>query len=116
MSKFLLNVALLFLVLSPFFVHAQTVPEEKISGLFSGLSFERFAQMVEAKSSYHFYFKSTEVDSLIINVNASQNTIEQILDRVFSETDLNYTIDHENRIFISKNRVLKLSISSNYFT
>jgi len=62
MNKLLLNAVLLFLMLSPFFIQAQALPREKISGIFSGISFESFAQMVEAKSAYHFSFTRAEAD------------------------------------------------------
>ncbi|HLU89789.1 MAG TPA: carboxypeptidase-like regulatory domain-containing protein [Cyclobacteriaceae bacterium] len=116
MNSILRNVPIFIFLLSSFFAGAQTVPEEKISGVFSGLSFERFARMVEDKSNYRFYFKDDEVDSLLINVTAFENTIRQILDNIFSGTDLQYAIDHQFRIFISRNEKLTLNLSPGYFT
>src|SRR5690554_5754100 len=113
MKRLLLFCAFLILLLPSLF--AQEKGDEKISGLFSGLSFERFAVMVEAQSSYRFYFKNEEVDSLQINVQAYENDLPQILNRIFKETDLIYSIDYKNRVFITKENPMDLALSPGYF-
>src|SRR5690606_31768744 len=115
MNKFLLTSAF-FLLLFPLSLYAQSDSGEKISGVFSGVSFESFAKMVEAQSSYRFYFKNADVDSLAINVHTYQHTIAEILDVLFSGTDLKYTIDRQQRVLITTNEKMALSLPPAYFT
>ena len=115
MNKFLLTSAF-FLLLFPLSLYAQSDSGEKISGVFSGISFESFAKMVEAQSSYRFYFKNADVDSLPINVHTYQHSLAEILDVVFSGTDLKYTIDRQNRVFITTNEKMALNLAPTYFT
>ncbi len=94
---------------------SQAQETREISGVFSGVSFERFAQMVEQKSSYRFFFNPDEIPDLTININAYQNTLPQLLNQLFKETDLQYTIDHHDRVFITKGEKLSYQPSENLY-
>lgn len=115
MRKLSLLGVFLILVLPSLFAQEQRNVDEKISGLFSGLTFDRFALTVEAQSAYRFYYKKEEVDSLQINVQAYENELTQILDRIFEGTDLVYSIDQKSRVFITKGKPLALALSPGYF-
>ncbi|WP_339715533.1 TonB-dependent receptor [Cyclobacterium amurskyense] len=115
MIKNLLRLCSLFLLMIAQHSFAQTPDQNRISGIFSGVSFERFAQMIESKSDYRMYFKQTDVDTLIININAYESPIEDLLKEVFKSTDLYYSIDNENRVFISKGSALDMKLSPGYF-
>ena len=115
MIKNLLRLCSLLLLMIAQQSFAQTPDQNRISGIFSGVSFERFAQMIESKSDYRMYFKQTDVDTLIININAYESPIGDLLKEVFKSTDLYYSIDNENRVFISKGSALDMKLSPGYF-
>ncbi|WP_339921983.1 TonB-dependent receptor [uncultured Cyclobacterium sp.] len=94
---------------------AQTPDKDRISGIFSGISFNQFARMIESKSDYKLFFKPADVDTLSININAYESPIEDILDEVFTSTELFYAIDNEKRIFISKGSALDMRLPANFF-
>ena len=41
--------------------------ESRISGLFTGISFERFVELVEKDSPYRFIFKKEELAEVTVN-------------------------------------------------
>lgn len=94
---------------------SQVSESEPISGLFAGVSFERFAQMVEDRSSYRFYFKAEDVKDLEINLTASNNSLSELLGTVFSGTDLRFSIDAEKRVYISKGKALQTTFPRTFF-
>ncbi|WP_114749154.1 TonB-dependent receptor [Pleomorphovibrio marinus] len=96
-------------------VQAQEAENKLISGLFSGVSFERFAQMVEQRSPYQFFFDPEDIPELSININAYQNTLPQLLNQLFKDTDLHYVIDTEGRVFVTKGRGITLQGAEKLF-
>ncbi len=88
---------------------------KEISGVFSGISFERFAQMVEQRSPYRFFFNPDETHELSINLNAYQNTLPQLLNQLFKDTEFEYTIDHRDRVFITKGERISYQLSDRLF-
>ncbi len=116
MIRKLFCVVLLALTIGSGNVFAQQIPEEeKISGLFPGISFSRFSSQIESSTDYRFYFKKTDVDSIQVNISAKDNSISQILEGIFKNTDLKYTIDEQNRVFITKGKPLELSLAKDFF-
>ena len=45
--------------------------EPKVSGLFAGVSFERFAELVEKDTPYRFIFKKEELANLTVSLQAN---------------------------------------------
>jgi hypothetical protein len=116
MNRLLQLMGGLLLLLAPLSLSAQITEEEKISGIFSNLPFDDFVRQVESKSAYRFYYLQPEVDSLLINVHAYQNTLGEILEVLFSGSDLHYSIDSQQRVFITRGKALSLDFSPGYFT
>ena len=88
---------------------------ERISGLFPGISFERFASQIEARTPYRFFFDEQELSEIQVNISAKDNTLPQILAGIFEGSDFKYSIDGKKRIFISKNPPLDNSLAENFF-
>jgi len=53
---------------------------------FSSLRFDAFVQKIEATSAYHFYYNEKALDSFTVNVNASNNTLPELLQQLFQNT------------------------------
>ncbi|WP_339905810.1 carboxypeptidase-like regulatory domain-containing protein, partial [uncultured Cyclobacterium sp.] len=115
MIKKLFRLASFLFLIGLQYTFAQTPSEERISGIFSGVSFDQFSLMVESKSSYRLFFKQTDVDTLTINVNAYESTIENLLDEIFKGSDLFYAIDDERRVFISRGNALSMELPKDFF-
>ena len=63
-------------------------PAKRFTGTFSHLRFEVFAQQVEQVSTYRFYYDDKELDSFIVNINASNEALPQLLQQLFQNTIL----------------------------
>ncbi|MFC0264286.1 TonB-dependent receptor [Fontibacter flavus] len=89
--------------------------DEKISGLYPGITFNRFAQLIENSHGYTFYFIQEDIQDIQVNISAKDNTLTQVLSSIFENTDLKFSIDHRKRVFITKNSALDLNLSPSFF-
>lgn len=101
-KKFFLGLVLI-LTLSKSFGQQTTVPE-RVYGNFSNYTFEQFAKEIESKTSYHFYFRPSEVDTLKINLGTKNETVPDLLKEIFATGDLHAAIDPEKNVFITKGK------------
>jgi hypothetical protein len=84
------------------FLPSRAQDNKKITGNFENYSFARLAARLEAATGYHFYYDPKDVDTLAIDLTANNATINQILDRIFENTDFHYAIDQSGRVFITR--------------
>lgn len=81
---------------------AQQKGQGLISGSFKAVTFEEFAQAVEAQTGYRFYFDAAAVDSLSVTLEAKEQPLPTVLSQLFQNTDLQFAIDDRGQVFISK--------------
>jgi hypothetical protein len=93
---------------------AQTTTQ-KLSGMYLGMPFDRFAEKIESESDFKFYYKNKDVENLQVNLQANDSDIVMILNQVFAETGLTYTIDASNRIWISNGKKIQVEFPKDYF-
>ncbi len=89
--------------------------ENRISGFFPGISFGRFAELVEKETSYRFFFKENDVAGLTVNLQASNDKLEDVLGVIFIKTDLKFSVSTQREVFISKGEKLQVDFLPNYF-
>ncbi|REG94395.1 TonB-dependent receptor [Algoriphagus antarcticus] len=87
----------------------------KLSGMYLGLSFERFTARIEAETDFKFYYKKEDVRNIQVNLQANDSDIKMILNQVIEETDLTYSIDNSNRIWVSKGQRIQIEFPDDYF-
>ncbi|SHM92755.1 TonB-dependent Receptor Plug Domain [Cyclobacterium lianum] len=114
MTKFFLSGIFIFLSLT-FQVFARQTDQERVSGIFSGLSFDRFAKMIEDQSAFRLYYLSEDVEGLVVNVNAYESLISDLLQEILSPAGIYFTIDSQHRIFLSKERPLSVNLRADFF-
>src|SRR6185437_11388259 len=86
-----------------------------INGAFKNMFFPEFATQIEAKTNFHFYYKKADLDSFPIDVTIAKESISQILNQVFRNTDFRFSVDTFNHIFIAKNIQLQTHLSADFF-
>ncbi|HEY4151305.1 MAG TPA: hypothetical protein VGM41_20345, partial [Chitinophagaceae bacterium] len=86
-----------------------------ISGDFSNYSFPQFVAEIEIRSGYHFYYDAAEMDSFPVNIKADQETLAQLLDRLFEKTLFHYAIDSTGRVFITHRFVINTRLPAGFF-
>jgi hypothetical protein len=94
-------------------VFSQTTP--KISGNFNDLTFTQFAEEIEKQTDCHFYFRKQWTDSLKVNIAASNTPLDQVLKEIFQGTDLQFAIDRDHRVFVTRTRKISTELASGYF-
>jgi hypothetical protein len=102
----------LFLLL---FMHfAAVAQEQRITGNFSSLTFSGFVQKVEQSTSYRFYLDETMLDSFVVNANANNLTITELLQQVFKQSPYHFTIS-SNKIYITKQLPFQAVLPDDFF-
>jgi hypothetical protein len=89
--------------------------QKLITGNFTGYRFPQLVREIETQTSYHIYYDSTETDSLEINLVANQQSLQQVFDIVFKNTDIHYALGTGNSVFVSKRFTIQTSLPKNFF-
>ncbi len=91
---------LLFSVCTLFAMITRGQSQIPISGDFKNIYFKEFVRIIEASHPYHFYYDTTQLDSLPVTIDANNTPISALLDKLFEKTNFHYAIDSINNIFI----------------
>ncbi|HEY0355077.1 MAG TPA: TonB-dependent receptor [Flavisolibacter sp.] len=86
-----------------------------VSGNFRNLGVEAFFQQVEAQTPYYFYYDVKQLDSIRINLDVKDQPLEYVLEQAFKNTDVNFSIDAQNRVFITRKIKLLTSLPPGFF-
>src|SRR5690349_23991348 len=81
---------------------SQARTDTLITGNFKDLKVEQFIRELENQTSYHFYYDPNQVDSLSINVSVQRQPLQKVLELAFSNTDIHFSIDQHNNVFLLK--------------
>ncbi|WP_226332515.1 TonB-dependent receptor domain-containing protein [Echinicola marina] len=101
--------------LLPFLGFSQETQGEKVSGIYSGISFSRFTKVIEKETGYQFFFKTEDINNIEVNISAYKNDLEDILDLIFMDTGVRYTIDKEKRVFVHRSKGFYTALSDGFF-
>jgi hypothetical protein len=96
-------------------VSAQKSALPKISGMYVGMSFDRFAANIESETPYRFIYKEEDVNGIAVNLQLTNSELKDALDQIFAKTGLTYTIDRSNQVWITRGHKLTLEFPSDYF-
>ena len=106
--------AVLFVFLFAFVVATEAQDKRLISADFKNDSFDEFVKTIESLYPCHFYYDTAELNNYNVTLKANQLTINQILNRVFNKTSFHFTVDAENRIFITKKSAIQSYLPKNF--
>ncbi|HVS94397.1 MAG TPA: carboxypeptidase-like regulatory domain-containing protein [Mucilaginibacter sp.] len=95
-------------------VSGQDTGKKLISVDFNQAKIEQFVSDLESKTGFHFYYSPAQFDSLKVTLQASNKTLEQVLDMAFSKTDYHYTIK-DQLVFLTKGRRLYTDLAVGFF-
>ena len=89
-------------------VHAQQ-QEQRFSGRFDSASVHSFVRAVEAASGFYFYYDPADTDSIVINRQFVNEPLIDVLNEVFGNTGLRYTIIG-SKIYLARGRQLQAEL------
>ncbi|PBJ13169.1 TonB-dependent receptor [Flavobacterium sp. ACN6] len=89
---------------------------EKISITFNNQTLSEALKAIEASTSYKFYFDPVWVDSnkTLISETYSNVTVDELLDKLLSKTDLNFIV-LKNKIILTLNQTIHESLPTGFF-
>ncbi len=73
------------------------------------------ADSVMAKYNYQLYYDIREFDEFTFSVHLQDVTLEQLLSKIFTNTNYQFSIDHAKQVFITLKGRIKTNLPSNLF-
>ncbi|RYF94442.1 MAG: TonB-dependent receptor, partial [Chitinophagaceae bacterium] len=110
-----LLVTVVLMVFVSYFVQAQDKKDIRITGSFDSLLLVDLFQKIEEQSPYYFYYDIKQLDSLKVSVAAQGETLAAVLERALKNTGLLYSIDDNNRVYITKGLKIITKLPNGFF-
>lgn len=111
--KYLVFTILIFCLLLTGVSAQNTIP--LISGDYNNLSAEKLLLALEKQSGYHFYYDSTQLDTAKISLSIKDQPLPAVLDLIFLNTGIGYSIDNHRNIFISKGLLVQTTLPASFY-
>ena len=110
--------AVLLFALSLFFnnIFSQEKNEKRISGDFKDVTLVQFFQLIEKVCACKFYYDEQQLDSVILNFTAEYELLADVLDKALKNTDHLFSIDDQQRVFITKGLKLVTALPADFFS
>jgi hypothetical protein len=97
----------------------QTNDRKLISGNFSQQTWAQFVSEVEAQTHYRFYYDPAQFDSLTVNLQLKEQTLEQALQQLFEGKDFSkgfrFAIDANKRVYLTKEQEIRTALPKGFF-
>jgi hypothetical protein len=106
---------LIFLLSADTILKAQQKDRVLFNGTFEGVKAVDFFKRLEATSSYYFYYDVIQLDSVYINLKVKDQPVEEVLKRAFQNTDIQYAMDDQGHIFITRKVQIVTSLPEQFF-
>ena len=92
--------------LVPSALSAQKNKDHLVSGDFIEMRCDSFLLALEQQTGLHFYYDTTQVDSLTITLSVKDQPLEKVLDSVFDRTNIYFAMDARGNVFFTKGYAL----------
>ncbi|HRG10992.1 MAG TPA: carboxypeptidase-like regulatory domain-containing protein, partial [Cyclobacteriaceae bacterium] len=89
---------------------------QRITGEFTSLRFNEFVDAIERQSDYRFFFDVSRLDSLIVNLQVTRKPLNEILHEVLKGTDLTFSIDKNNYVYINARSPILTELPTHFFS
>src|ERR1700749_678741 len=80
---------------------AQDVNKKTISVNFQQATIDQFVSDLETKTGYHFYYNPPQFDSLKVTLQATDRTLESVMNSAFQNTNFHYAIISQS-VFLTR--------------
>jgi len=77
---------------------------------------EKFAHEIEKQTGFRFFYDTARLDSVVITIDAQNQSLTKVLEQAFAGNDVFYTIDESKHIFLTRGRPLNLLLPEGFFT
>ena len=111
--------SLFFLLILMAFIPSALLAQEgnikRVTGNFQNLSIPQFFAEVEKQTAVKFYYDLSKLDSVKISIVANDKPLSELLKEALKSTDLQFSIDSRNNVFITKRQGLVMDLPKNLF-
>jgi hypothetical protein len=88
--------------------------ENKLSLQFKQILFRDLADTIEKRIPVRIYFSNSWVDSLYLNINSQNESLDALLRKSVSKSGLSFIITDDNKIILSKGYTIKTNFRKEY--
>lgn len=96
-------------------VLAQEAGMPVVSGEFKNITAEQFLLQLEKQTDFHFYYDTSQLNSVIVNISVNKQPLLQVLKLALIHTGIGFAKDAQNNIFISKGQVVQTDLPEGFF-
>ncbi len=89
--------------------------DTRISATFDSASLQEFAEEIESKTKYHFYFNPQYSDSISITASPTNQRLDELMNQVFAGTDFHFVIDADHNIYVTYERQILIELPDDFF-
>ena len=86
-----------------------------ISGDFRNTKFTEMVETIESDSPYRFYYKPKDVDTLKVNLQANEQTIQSVLDNVLEDSGLSFSLISSHTVIITTGVQIRSELPIGFF-
>jgi CarboxypepD_reg-like domain/TonB-dependent Receptor Plug Domain len=101
------------LILALIFCNAQS-QDKKLSFQFKQILFKDLADTIEKTVPVKIYYSNKWVDTLYLDVNSDNDSINKLLDKALTSNGLSFIITDDNKIILSKGYTIKTNFRKEY--
>jgi len=101
------------LLLTGLFAHAQET--KPVTLHLTQSTYPEILKELEKQSGYRFYYDTADLDTTKIDINVDRAPMEKILDQVFAGSEISYSIDRHQHVFIAKGEAIHTDLPPGYF-
>ncbi|MEO5890856.1 MAG: carboxypeptidase-like regulatory domain-containing protein [Ferruginibacter sp.] len=101
-GSFILVVAVMVIYQQAAFAQKDSL--KTITADLSGASIEQVVLELEKQTNLHFYYDPAQFDSMTFNVNANREPLVKVLEKVFAQTDFQFSIAGKDYAFITRGK------------
>ncbi len=78
------------------------------------MRFKDFTQLIESNSSYFFYYDTAQVNKVSVTIHAKAQSLEEILEKIFANTELRFAIDSDNHVFVTNSFAIQTTLPPDF--
>jgi CarboxypepD_reg-like domain/TonB-dependent Receptor Plug Domain len=105
---------LLFIILFLFLVSHSQAQDHNLSFQFNRILFKDLVDTVEKKVRIKIYYSNKWVDSLYLNINSENDSLEWLLSKAFIKNGFSFIIAEHNKIILSRGYSIKTNFQEQY--
>ena len=91
---------------------AQDARDIKVTGSFEQVSLLSFFQQLETQCSCIFLYDKKQLDSINVSLVVQNESLQDVVEKALKNTDLQFSIDHQNRVYITKGIKVNYKVAS----